>query len=332
MISYIYISILLRHVYLQRKAVPSISTFSSPATDSPVLSTRQTISILNQLFSTYSPPNTAKSHREDLTKMENQNPYKAPSAPSEQARERDMRESTITVAPSSQQPLLDQDTNVNLCQLLVDTFEKVGKASGAGGLDTSKWAVKDGENLSRHRYRSNPAQYHHSRRHHHHHQQQQEELMLPQQNQLSVSGSPRIGTSHTIPQDYQQRKFYSPQHDENMHSKNPAGARGDSPRSRQPSSTSFEATTSTREGDATRIISIRDVDMDVDIGSLRALVGQCIDPGLERIVDVWEAGDTCRTLTLHFTTASKAIMFSSLLGRLHSWSKYKVDYAPANNL
>ncbi|OJD27767.1 hypothetical protein ACJ73_00837 [Blastomyces percursus] len=262
--------------------------------------------------------------------MENQNTYRTPSASSQHAKEQDMRETTITTDPSSQQPLLDQDTNVNLSQLLVDTFEKVGKASGAGGLDTSKWAVKDGENISRHRNRLNPGQYYHLR---HHHQQQQEQLELPQQNQFSIGGSRRIGPSHTIPRDYQQQwKFYSPQHSENMYSGSQAGVRGDNLRTRQTCSTSFEATTSTRQGDATRIISVRDVDMDVDMGSLRALVGQCIDPGLEKIVDVWEAGDTCRTITLHFTTASKAIMFSSLLGRLHSWSKYKVDYAPANNL
>ncbi|KLJ12014.1 hypothetical protein EMPG_12849 [Blastomyces silverae] len=260
--------------------------------------------------------------------MENQNLCQTPSAPSKQVREQDMGEPTITMGPSPEQPpLLDQDTNVNLNQLLVDTFDKVGKASGAGGLDTSKWAVKDGENLSRHRHRSNPGQYHHR---HHHHQQQ---LVLPQQNQLSISGPQRTGTSHTIPQDCQPGKFYSPQHDENVYSGSQAGVlRGDNLRTGQTSSTSFEATTPTREGDATRIISIRDVDMDVDMSSLRALVGQCIDPGLERIVDVWEAGDTCRTLTLHFTTASKAIMFSSLLGRLHSWSKYKVEYAPSSNL
>ncbi|PGG96473.1 hypothetical protein GX51_07807 [Blastomyces parvus] len=257
--------------------------------------------------------------------MENQNPYKTPPAPTKQASERDMRDTTIAMGPSSQQPLLYQDTNINLSQLLVDTFDKVGKASGAGGLETSKWAVKGGENLSRHRHISNPGQYHHR-----HHQQQQ--LVWPQQSQLSVIESRRIGSSHTIPQDYQQQKLYSPQLDEDTHCVSLAGVRENNLRTGQTPSTSFEATTSTRDGDVTRIICIRDVDMDVDMRSLRALVGQCIDPGLERIIDVWEAGDTCRTLTLHFTTASKAIMFSSLLGRLHDWSKYKVDYAPTCNL
>ncbi|EGC47583.1 predicted protein [Histoplasma capsulatum var. duboisii H88] len=220
----------------------------------------------------------------------------------------------------SRQPLCEQDENITLNQLLVDAFDKVGKASGAGGLEMSKWAVKDGETLSPYGYRSNPVQ-------HHNNQPQPQEQQ--QQSQFSNGASLRTGScvSYIGPQNNQQQTLSSPQHYkyENGYGRDHIGAGGGI---HGAASTSFTTTASTRDRDGTGILRVRDVDMDVDMGSLHALVGQCIDPGLERIVDVWEVGDTFRTVTLHFSSTGKAMLFSSLLGRLHSWSRYNVDHVP----
>ncbi|KKZ62011.1 hypothetical protein EMCG_03472 [[Emmonsia] crescens] len=181
--------------------------------------------------------------------------------------------------PSSPKPLSQQHTNHNLNQLLIDTFDKVGKASGAGGLETSKWAVKDGDSLSRYRHRSNPRP----------HQQQP----LSQQKQFGNRGSQRTSTNHTAMQDSQQPpRLSSPHQHENRcgesREREMEVNRGTGDAA---APSSFKTTTSTRDGDATRVLRVTDVGMDVDMGSLHALVGQCIDPGLERIVDVWEVGD-----------------------------------------
>lgn len=185
---------------------------------------------------------------------------------------------TITMNPSSPKPLSQQHTNLNLNQLLIDTFDKVGKASGAGGLETSKWAVKDGDSLSRYRHRSNPGQ----------HQQQP----LPQQKQFSNSGSQRTGTNHIAMQDSQQPpRLSSPHQYEDGWSESRGREMEVNRGTGDAAPSSFKITTSTRDGDATRVLRVTDVGMDVDMSSLHALVGQCIDPGLERIVDVWEVGD-----------------------------------------
>ncbi|OAX79257.1 hypothetical protein ACJ72_06422 [Emergomyces africanus] len=208
---------------------------------------------------------------------------------------------------SSPQPLREQDANVNLNQLLSDTFDKVGKASGAGGLETSKWAVN-----------------------------QKQQRKQPSDGGLWRNGIDQRGITRNRPQQQQPlqpqpKPLCSPHRCENGYS----GSReGEGDANHQPgevASPSFKASLSTRDGDATRILRVTNVEMNVDMASLHALVGQCIDPGLEKIVDAWEVGDTCRTVTLHFNSKDKAMLFSSLLDRLHNWSRYKIGYASECN-
>ncbi|OJD17652.1 hypothetical protein AJ78_02243 [Emergomyces pasteurianus Ep9510] len=185
--------------------------------------------------------------------------------------------------PSLPQPLREQHSNVNLSQLLIDTFDKVGKESGAGGLETSKWAVR--------------------------HPQQQ----LPQQSQFGSSGlgAPDIDHKSTNDDGKQPPPLCSPHHCENSYGGSRVeGWKKDNHRAREASPPNVKVTTSTRDGN-TSVLRITGVDMNVDIASLHALVGQCIDPGLERIVDVWEVGDVSvphDNLTLQLERQSDAIL------------------------
>ncbi|PGH13230.1 hypothetical protein AJ79_03788 [Helicocarpus griseus UAMH5409] len=198
------------------------------------------------------------------------------------------------------------NTDMDLNKLLIDTFNKVGRASGAGGLESSKWAVNGGESESWYRTRARL------------NQARQEQQLLQQtqgqrQRQTTIirNGARTIGAGQgrRILQQQQQQQQQSHLGECRVPSSSNKGMNGNN----------GVVSTTTAGSTPTKVLRVKDVGMAVDMSSLHSVMRQCIDPGLERIVDVWVVGEKSMWLIHQLNDVERSI------GKPHYNPSFHID-------